>query len=107
MSIIRNIFEGNLSDAENMLKEKMLKEKEKCSAELEEAVKVKMVRDGQRIKKIPPKKGFRVVGNKYVRMTGAEKLARKRAVKKAVKTRKTHSQKGAIRQRLRSLKKRG
>ena len=67
-------------------KEKMLKEKEKCSSELEEAVKVKMVRAGQRIKKVPPKKGFKVVGNKYVRMTGAEKLARKRAVKKAVKT---------------------
>jgi len=107
MSIVRNIFEGNLSAAEDILKEKMLKEKEKCSSELEEAVKVKMVRAGQRIKKVPPKKGFKVVGNKYVRMTGAEKLARKRAVKKAVKTRKTHSQKGAIRKRLKSLKKRG
>lgn len=51
----------------------------------DEAQKVKMIRHGKVVKGLPPKKGFKIVGNKYVRMTGVEKNIRKKAGIKAGK----------------------
>lgn len=73
--------------------------------EIDEVKKVNVIRGGKRVKKLPPKKGFKVVNDKYVKMTASEKNTRKRAAKKSARKRKS-KQATTNRARKKSLKKR-
>lgn len=66
---------------------------------------IRVVRGGKRMKKKKPKKGFKVVNGKYVKMKSSEKLHRKKAQRKGARKRK--AKKSIInRKRKRSMKKR-
>jgi len=52
----------------------------------EEAAKKKMVRQGKVIRALPPKPGVKIVGTRYVKITGAEKTRLHKAAKKAART---------------------
>ena len=47
-----------------------------------------VIRKGKKIRKKKPKKGFKVVGGKYKKMSAGEKMRRKIAQRKAAKKRK-------------------
>lgn len=53
--------------------------------DLDEAAKVKVIRKGKMIKRLPPRKGYKVVGNKYVRMKPSESKTRSRSAKKGAR----------------------
>lgn len=63
---------------------------------------------GKKTKRVKCKPGYRLnsKGTSCVPMTGSEKQTRKKAAKKAVRKRKTKSQVGANRKRVKALKKR-
>ena len=76
-----------------------------ANEDLDEATEV-VVRAGKKIRRKRRKAGYKVAGNKYIKMTSQEKRTRKKAGKKA--SRKARSKKaGAVRKRVRSLRKRG
>lgn len=53
--------------------------------ELDEVVKKKMIRKGKMIKRLPPKKGYKVKGNRYVRMKPKESKTRSRSAKRGAR----------------------
>ena len=67
---------------------------------------VKVVRKGEVRRRLPPKEGYKVVGNRYVKMSSREKRKRIIAAKKTARKRKGRSQSKSNRKRKRSLRKR-
>lgn len=53
--------------------------------ELNEVAKKKMIRKGKMIKRLPPKKGYKVKGNRYVRMKPKESKTRSRSAKRGAR----------------------
>lgn len=79
------------------------------NTQLEEARRVTRVTSkGEKIKKVKCRSGFKRKGNTCVPITGSEKASKKRAIKKAVRTKKASpsTQKRASRKRLKAMKKR-
>jgi hypothetical protein len=73
--------------------------------EIDEVAKINVIRGGKRVKKLPPKKGYKVINGKYVRMSASEKRVRSKAAKRSA--RKLKSKKSSIsRKRKKSMKKR-
>lgn len=68
--------------------------------------KTKVVRDGKRQIKYKCPAGYKLVGNKCVKMSSSEKLKRSKVAKKMAKKRTTSSYKKASKKALRSKKKR-
>ncbi len=77
--------------------------------QIEEARRVTRVNSkGKKTKKIKCRKGYKRSGNSCVPITGSEKASKKRATRKAVRTKKRSpgSQKRASRKRLKAMRKR-
>jgi len=55
--------------------------------------KKRMIRAGKVVKRLPPKKGFKIVGNKYLKILGAEKIKLKKAAIKGAKKKRGQSAK--------------
>lgn len=82
---------------------------EQTQEELDEATKKTRVDSkGKKTKRVKCKPGFKLKPNgmSCVAMSGSEKRTRKKSAKKAVKKRKTKSQAGSNRKRLKAMKKR-
>ena len=69
---------------------------------------IRIKANGSKVKKIVCPNGFKSNGKRCVKMTSTEKLARKKAAKKMVRTKNAHAgkQKMAIRAMKKALKKR-
>jgi hypothetical protein len=81
-----------------------ISEEEFEDQELDEIAKKRVVRGGKIIRKIPPKKGYKVVNGRYVKMSASEKRVRSKAAKRGA--RKSRSKKAStIRKRKKSMKK--
>ena len=101
MSIVQSLLENNEDAALNELNQKL----DEHAEELTEARKIKVVRNGKRIKRVKPKAGYKVVGGRYKKMKSAEKIKRKKGAKRAARKRKGRSQVGANRKRAKSMRK--
>jgi hypothetical protein len=64
-----------------------------------------VIRKGKKIRKKKPRKGFKVVGGKYKKMTSGERMRRKIAQRKAAKKRKAKRSQ-SLRKRKISMRKR-
>jgi hypothetical protein len=81
-----------------------ISEEEFEDQELDEIAKKRVVRGGKIIRKIPPKKGYKVVNGRYVKMSASEKRVRSKAAKRGA--RKSRSKKAStVRKRKKSMKK--
>lgn len=81
-----------------------ISEEEFEDQELDEIAKKRVVRGGKIIRKIPPKKGYKVVNGRYVKMSASEKRVRSKAAKRGA--RKSRSKKASTtRKRKKSMKK--
>lgn len=58
---------------------------EQLDVDLDEVAKKKVIRKGKMIKRLPPKKGYKVVGNRYVRMKPTESKKRSRSAKRGAR----------------------
>ena len=72
---------------------------------LKEFKKITVVRHGQKIKMLPPKKGFKRVGDKYEKMSAQEQKAKSKIAKKGWKKKKPMKAK-INKQRAKSMKRR-
>lgn len=81
-----------------------ISEEEFEDQELDEIAKKRVVRGGKIIRKIPPKKGYKVVNGRYVKMSASEMRVRSKAAKRGA--RKSRSKKAStVRKRKKSMKK--
>jgi hypothetical protein len=53
--------------------------------DLDEVAKKKVIRKGKMVKRLPPKEGYKVVGNRYVRMKPTESKKRSRSAKRGAR----------------------
>lgn len=88
ISILEKLDFDKLSDEEAEHLESLLDGMDLESEDLEEAVKKRMIRKGKVIKRLPPRKGYKIKGNRYVRVDPTEKKKRSRgAIRGARKSR--------------------
>ena len=105
MDDIDDIDDENLEEDDESDSDNYDAEEDVYPDNLKEFQKITVVRHGQKMKILPPKKGFKRVGDKYVKMSAQEQKAKSKIAKKGWKKKKPFKAR-INKQRAKSMKRR-